>query len=65
MDPHVCVLSFCLLCIPAVKDLVLIPVHTKPDDSQKELDELHDVVEAVRRRWRTDVGLIVWPCEKI
>lgn len=43
----------------AVKDLVLIPVHTKPDDSQKELDELHDVVEAVRRRWRTDNIMIL------
>lgn len=43
----------------AVKDLVLIPVHTKPDDSQKELDELHDVVEAIRRRWRTDNIMIL------
>lgn len=43
----------------AVKDLVLIPVHTKPDDSQKELDELHDVVEAVRKKWRTDNIMIL------
>uniref|UniRef100_A0A1A7WQV9 Deoxyribonuclease n=1 Tax=Iconisemion striatum TaxID=60296 RepID=A0A1A7WQV9_9TELE len=38
----------------AVKDLVLIPVHTKPEDSTKELDELYDVVMAVREKWNTD-----------
>ncbi|KAM3878478.1 deoxyribonuclease gamma-like [Diretmus argenteus] len=36
-----------------VKNLVLIPVHTVPEDSRKELDELHDVVDAVRRKWKT------------
>uniref|UniRef100_A0A3P9BJ64 Deoxyribonuclease 1 like 4, tandem duplicate 2 n=1 Tax=Maylandia zebra TaxID=106582 RepID=A0A3P9BJ64_9CICH len=35
-------------------DLVLIPVHTKPEDSLKELDELHDVVEDIRKKWKTD-----------
>lgn len=44
---------------PVVKDLILIPVHTKPEDSLKELDELYDVVEAVRRNWGSDVSLIV------
>ncbi|XP_039972231.1 deoxyribonuclease gamma-like isoform X2 [Xiphias gladius] len=43
----------------AVKDLVLIPVHTKPEDSLKELDELYDVVEAVRRKWGTDKIMIL------
>ncbi|XP_022069566.2 deoxyribonuclease-1-like [Acanthochromis polyacanthus] len=43
----------------AVKNLVLIPVHTKPDDSEKELDELHDVVKAVRRKWKTDNIMIL------
>ncbi|XP_015254144.1 PREDICTED: deoxyribonuclease-1-like [Cyprinodon variegatus] len=42
-----------------VKDLVLIPVHTKPDDSLKELDELYDVVKAVRRKWKTDNIMIL------
>ncbi|XP_078027731.1 uncharacterized protein LOC144464487 [Epinephelus lanceolatus] len=42
-----------------VKDLVLIPVHTKPKDSLKELDELHDVVDAVRRKWRTNNIMIL------
>nr|XP_020443449.1 deoxyribonuclease-1-like isoform X2 [Monopterus albus] len=34
-----------------VKDMVLIPVHTKPQDAWKELDELHDVVEFIKERW--------------
>ncbi|XP_044039944.1 deoxyribonuclease-1-like [Siniperca chuatsi] len=42
-----------------VKDLVLIPVHTKPEDSLKELDELHDVVDAVRKKWGTDKIMIL------
>ncbi|XP_026876002.2 deoxyribonuclease gamma-like [Electrophorus electricus] len=37
-----------------VKDLVMIPVHTKPDDSEKELDELYDVVQVVKQKWKTD-----------
>ncbi|MEQ2263788.1 hypothetical protein XENORESO_012476 [Xenotaenia resolanae] len=36
-----------------VGDLVLIPVHTQPNDSWKELDELYDVVTAVTRMWKT------------
>lgn len=42
-----------------VKDLVLIPVHTKPEDSLKELDELHDVVQAVRDNWKSDNIIIL------
>ncbi|XP_043979028.1 deoxyribonuclease gamma-like, partial [Gambusia affinis] len=42
-----------------VKDLVLIPVHTKPEDSVKELDELYDVVEAVRQKWKTNNIMIL------
>lgn len=38
----------------AIKDPVLIPVHTKPEDSLKELDELHIVVQAVRENWGND-----------
>lgn len=38
-----------------LKDLVIIPVHTKPDDSDKELDELYDVFQHVKKKWRTDV----------
>lgn len=38
-----------------LKDLVIIPVHTKPDDSDKELDELYDVFQNVKKKWRTDV----------
>uniref|UniRef100_A0A3P9P1M0 Deoxyribonuclease-1-like n=1 Tax=Poecilia reticulata TaxID=8081 RepID=A0A3P9P1M0_POERE len=36
-----------------IKDLVLIPVHTQPNDAEKELDELHDVVKIMRNKWKT------------
>ncbi|XP_045884628.1 deoxyribonuclease-1-like isoform X3 [Micropterus dolomieu] len=42
-----------------VKDLVLIPVHTKPKDAERELDALDDVVKAVRKRWRTNNIMIL------
>ncbi|XP_041743215.2 deoxyribonuclease-1 isoform X2 [Coregonus clupeaformis] len=42
-----------------LKDLVLIPVHTKPEDSVKELDELYDVVKVVKRKWKTDNIMIL------
>ncbi|XP_039865340.1 deoxyribonuclease-1-like isoform X2 [Simochromis diagramma] len=42
-----------------VQDLVLIPVHTKPEDSLKELDELHDVVEDIRKKWKNDNIMIL------
>uniref|UniRef100_A0A3P8RN78 Deoxyribonuclease n=1 Tax=Amphiprion percula TaxID=161767 RepID=A0A3P8RN78_AMPPE len=48
-----------ILHFSSVKNLVLIPVHTKPEDSEKELDELHDVVDAVRRKWKTDNIMIL------
>lgn len=38
-----------------LKDLVMIPVHTKPEDSEKELDELYDVFLNVTKKWATDV----------
>ncbi|CAG5977657.1 unnamed protein product [Menidia menidia] len=42
-----------------LKDLVLIPVHTKPEDSEKELDELYDVFLHVKKKWRTDNVMIL------
>lgn len=46
----------CVCVFTAVlKDLVIIPVHTKPEDSDKELDELFDVFQHVKKKWRTDV----------
>lgn len=42
-----------------LKDLVLIPVHTKPDDSEKELDELYDVFQVVKKKWKTDNIMIL------
>ncbi|KAM9361365.1 deoxyribonuclease-1-like [Symphorus nematophorus] len=43
----------------SVKKLVLIPVHTKPQDAEIELDALDDVVEAVRDKWRNDNIMIL------
>ncbi|XP_038162710.1 deoxyribonuclease gamma-like [Cyprinodon tularosa] len=50
-DPYI--LGFrCLNTV--LKDLVIIPVHTKPEDSDKELDKLYDVFVHVKKKWRTD-----------
>ncbi len=46
-----------MLVVPVVGDLALIPVHTKPADAEVELDALDNVVQAVMKRWDTDVGL--------
>ncbi|XP_075690169.1 deoxyribonuclease gamma-like [Rhinoderma darwinii] len=37
----------------AVKDFVLIPVHTTPKDSVQEIDELYDVYLEVKEKWKT------------
>ncbi|XP_041747865.1 deoxyribonuclease gamma-like [Coregonus clupeaformis] len=42
-----------------LKDLVMIPVHSKPDDSVKELDELYDVFLEVTKKWKTDNVMIL------
>ncbi|XP_076596510.1 deoxyribonuclease-1-like isoform X1 [Chaetodon auriga] len=42
-----------------LKDVVLIPVHTTPWDSQKELDELYDVFLVVKDKWKTDNIMIL------
>ncbi|XP_035486064.1 deoxyribonuclease 1 like 4, tandem duplicate 1 [Scophthalmus maximus] len=42
-----------------LKDLVMIPVHTKPDDSKTELDELYDVFQHVKQQWNTDNVMIL------
>ncbi|KAI1892395.1 hypothetical protein AGOR_G00132920 [Albula goreensis] len=42
-----------------LRDLVLIPVHTKPQDSERELDELYEVFQAVKRKWKTDNIMIL------
>ncbi|XP_061582619.1 deoxyribonuclease-1-like isoform X1 [Cololabis saira] len=55
-DPYI--LRFrCLSTV--LKDLVLIPVHTKPEDSDKELDELYDVFLHIKKRWMTDNVMIL------
>ncbi|XP_045884394.1 deoxyribonuclease 1 like 4, tandem duplicate 1 [Micropterus dolomieu] len=42
-----------------LEDLVMIPVHTKPEDSVKELDELYDVFMDVKKKWKTDNMMIL------
>ncbi|KAK2861591.1 hypothetical protein Q5P01_001124 [Channa striata] len=42
-----------------VQKLVLIPVHSKPEDAERELQALHGVVQHVRRIWRTDNIMIL------
>ncbi|XP_030280022.1 deoxyribonuclease-1-like isoform X2 [Sparus aurata] len=42
-----------------LKDIVLIPVHTKPGDSEKELDELYEVFLVVKDKWKTDNIMIL------
>uniref|UniRef100_A0A7N8X7F9 Deoxyribonuclease n=2 Tax=Mastacembelus armatus TaxID=205130 RepID=A0A7N8X7F9_9TELE len=55
-DPYVLRFS----CVNTVlKDLVIIPVHTKPTDSEKELDELYDVFNHVKDKWKTDNIMIL------
>ncbi|XP_042604933.1 deoxyribonuclease gamma-like isoform X1 [Cyprinus carpio] len=42
-----------------LEDLVLIPVHIKPEDAEKELDELYDVFRSVREKWKTENIMIL------
>ncbi|KAM4609730.1 deoxyribonuclease-1-like 1 isoform 1-T2 [Polymixia lowei] len=38
----------------AIKEFVLIPQHTTPSNTTKELDSLYDVFEVVKKMWRTE-----------
>lgn len=38
----------------AIKEFVLIPQHTAPANATKELDALYDVLQVVKRKWRTE-----------
>ncbi|XP_028309777.1 deoxyribonuclease-1-like isoform X2 [Gouania willdenowi] len=42
-----------------LKDIVLIPVHTRPQDSVEELDELYEVFLQVKDKWKTDNIMIL------
>uniref|UniRef100_UPI0037E8C26C deoxyribonuclease-1-like n=1 Tax=Semicossyphus pulcher TaxID=241346 RepID=UPI0037E8C26C len=37
-----------------IKEFVLIPQHTSPENTTKELDALYDVLQHVRKMWRTE-----------
>uniref|UniRef100_A0A672YXH5 Deoxyribonuclease n=1 Tax=Sphaeramia orbicularis TaxID=375764 RepID=A0A672YXH5_9TELE len=38
----------------AIKEFVLIPQHTAPANATKELDALYDVLQVMKRKWRTE-----------
>ncbi|XP_026189352.1 deoxyribonuclease-1-like 1 [Mastacembelus armatus] len=38
----------------AIKDFVLIPQHTTPTNTTKELDALYDVLQHMRKMWKTE-----------
>ncbi|XP_051874145.1 deoxyribonuclease gamma-like isoform X2 [Pristis pectinata] len=42
-----------------VQDFVLIPLHTMPEDSVKEIDELYDVVLKIIKEWNTENIMIL------
>lgn len=44
-----------LSCSSVVKDFVIVPLHTTPETSVKEIDELADVYMDVKRRWGAEV----------
>uniref|UniRef100_A0A667YZX7 Deoxyribonuclease n=1 Tax=Myripristis murdjan TaxID=586833 RepID=A0A667YZX7_9TELE len=39
----------------ALKDFVLIPLHTSPNNTTKELDAVVDVFNDIRKKWKTEV----------
>lgn len=39
----------------AIKEFVLIPQHTTPTNTTKELDALYDVLQDVKKMWKTEV----------
>ena len=45
--------------VAAVRELVLIGIHTDPDEAVEEMEALMDVHAAVQRRWNTDNILIM------
>ncbi|MEQ2219195.1 hypothetical protein XENOCAPTIV_013967 [Xenoophorus captivus] len=38
----------------SIKEFVLIPQHTTPSNTTKELDALYDVLQQVRKMWKTE-----------
>lgn len=42
-----------------LKNIVLIPVHATPWDTERELDELYEVFLVVKDKWKTDVSGII------
>ncbi|KAG5835869.1 hypothetical protein ANANG_G00248580 [Anguilla anguilla] len=43
----------------AIKDFVIIPTHTTPETAVREIDELYDVYQDVKRQWTTAQSFII------
>ncbi|XP_010873032.2 deoxyribonuclease gamma [Esox lucius] len=43
----------------AVQDFVIIPIHTTPETSVKEIDELYDVFQDIKKRWSSENVIIM------
>ncbi|KAF3846964.1 hypothetical protein F7725_004042 [Dissostichus mawsoni] len=43
----------------AVEEFVLIPIHTQPDSAVQEIDDLVDVVDAAKQRWKNNKNIMV------
>lgn len=51
--------TFCILppksIYSAIKEFALIPQHTTPTNTTKELDALYDVLQHVKKMWKIEV----------
>ncbi|KAJ7994430.1 hypothetical protein DPEC_G00249190 [Dallia pectoralis] len=43
----------------AIQDFVIIPIHTTPETSVKEIDELYDVFQDIKQRWSSENVIIM------
>ncbi|XP_061074947.1 deoxyribonuclease gamma-like [Conger conger] len=43
----------------AIKDFVIIPIHTTPDTAVREIDELYDVYQDVKQQWTTAASFVI------
>ncbi|KAJ8361038.1 hypothetical protein SKAU_G00175630 [Synaphobranchus kaupii] len=43
----------------AIKDFVIIPIHTTPETAVREIDELYDVYQDIKQQWTTAERFII------
>uniref|UniRef100_A0A3Q3L8S7 Deoxyribonuclease-1-like 1 n=1 Tax=Labrus bergylta TaxID=56723 RepID=A0A3Q3L8S7_9LABR len=44
--------SFCFLCPAAIKEFILVPLHSEPTRAVQEIDRLYDVFVEVSKKWK-------------